>query len=328
MVLLNKRDIILCVNKLKRHMKMKFFKRRQFANKVKKALDDLIMFKTTLKDVPTLNAGIKYLNEQFSMTAHTINQLNRSLVAYTGNLNCLDNELNELEKVYIQFIEDKKIEQEKLNRHNLECESKATLLTDNEKFIYLYNKKIDSIQESAHNVANKILYVKDIQKDVNGYMTRYVSNKTIDMLKNNMESYSSIFIFENIFRNYILYKYENQYGSNDLKKWLNQNNLDNFSNKKNDESKFGISSRGDNIIYYLDFDVFAQIIKNHFKEGFSEDFKRVDDIVSKLNYLYLVRCKIAHNSLFVTEDEYKISGDYIKIILSHITTKYRNVSNF
>jgi len=266
------------------------------------------------------------------MTLFSLNKLNRSLMIYTGDSSCLKREIENLQTLYLKYLEDTKSQTEKLNRFNITMkennEETTTLLTDNLKFVYFYHFEINKIQEESHSIAIKILHIGNSKSNSNTISTRYLSYKTFGILENNLQKYSEIFTFENVFRQYILNKYNAKFGTLDLTQWLKQSHLDHYSARKNYESKYGISSRGDNIIYYLDFDVLADIIEKHFNEGFHEDFKRLDEIVTKLRYLYLVRCKIAHNSLCITEDEYKISLDYITIILNHLTDKYKELGCF
>lgn len=310
---------------------MLFNKRRKQIKQIEQDIDSLLHYKRVLSNVNNLYSALEFLDKQFDMTFYCLNKLNRSLMVFTGDTTCLKREIENLESLYLKYLEDKKLQIEKLNSFNITMEENnkktTSLITDNSKFIYYYHFEINKIQEESHSIADKILYLGNTKNNTNMVSARYLSYKTFEILENNLQKYSELFTFENIFRQYILKKYNTQFNTTDLNQWLKQSHFDNYSARKNEESKFGISSRGDSIIYYLDFDVFADIIENHFKEGFHEDFKRKDDIVNKLRYLYLVRCKIAHNSLCVTEDEYKISLDYITIILNHITTKYKDLGS-
>lgn len=169
------------------------------------------------------------------------------------------------------------------------------------------------------------MYVDNPEKLGKVLAAKYLSYESLKLLENNLDCYSNFFVFENFLRKYILEKYKGKYSGEDLSNWLKQKHLDEYSKRKNEEQQFVISARGDNIVFYLDFDELAEIIQNHFKEGFNNDFKRIDDIVPKLRYLYHVRCKIARNSLAITPDEYKISKDYITIILSQLSVKYKKL---
>ena len=295
--------------------------------KIKQELKSLEMYKKTLRSSGSLQSGLKFITEQLDMTFYILNNINRSLMVYTGESRCLDSVLEKLEELKRQFIKGKKEQQEELNLYNINQgntdENKAVLLTTNDEFIFNYDLQISKLQEEAHNLTYKILYITNAKTSHKNLPANYLSIKELNILKNNQDCYGVFFTFENFFRKYILAKYKEKYENTDLRNWLKQTDFDDFSKRKNEENEFGISSRGDHIIYYLDFDIFAKIIQNHFKDGFNNDFMRIDDIVPKLRYLYYIRCKIAHNSLCINDDEYKYSTAYITMILKQLSHKYR-----
>lgn len=318
-------DIIIKVRKLEANMN--FIQKIIQRLNIKRELNCLEYYKQTLKSSGTLEQGLEYILRQFDMSIYIINRINRCLIIYTGESNCLSPVIEKLENLKSQFIIEKREQEEELNLFNIEQgntdENESRLLTTNEEFIFNYDLQISKLQEEAHNLTYKILYISNTKTPHKNLVANYLSTKELDVLTNNQDSYALFFTFENVLRKYILEKYKEKYGCTDLSNWIKQEDRNEFSKRKNDENKFGISSRGDHIIYYLDFDIFAKIIQNNFKDGFNDDFKRIDDIVPKLNYLYYVRCKIAHNSLCVNDDEYKISADYITILLKQLSHKYK-----
>lgn len=305
---------------------MKWMKKILDKRRVKNTLNSLGLFKTTVKDMGTLDSGIEFLNEKFDMTQYLLNCLDRDLMRYTGKSGFLDSETQKLSKLRVNYLEEKKAQKELLIMYNSQHEQQAAMLTANEVFLFKYYDVIKEIEENAHSIAIKVLYVDKPDKMGKVLASKYLSYKSLKILDDNLDCYSNFFVFENFMRKYILEKYREKYEVEDLSKWIKKPYLDEYSRRKNEEQQFGISARGNNIIYYLDFDILAEIIQNHFKDGFDKDFKRIEDIVPKLKYLYHIRCKIAHASLSVTADEYKISKDYIIIILNQLSNKYKRLS--
>lgn len=301
-----------------------YFKKIIQLKKVKADIKSLCLGKKILKDVGTFYQGLRFINEQFDMAEYYINNLNRSLTSYLDKQDCLDECLNLLhshKEIYNNERASQSLEFNRINNIMKENGSEQCSLTiDTEQFIYKYHQKINQIQEMAHNAAINYLIKDKNRKHDKSYIT-YLNKNELESLNQNNYLYNQLFTLENNLRKYILFKYEKKYNDKTLSRWLKQDQLDSFSQKKEDEHKFGISSRGDNIIYYLDFNDLGNIIQNKFKEGFNLDFKRIDDITPKLNYLYLVRCKIAHNSLCITSDELKMSEVYIHYILRTIYHK-------
>lgn len=303
---------------------IKFLKRRKQLKQINSDINTLCLYKKTLKDVVSFSSGLEYLNEQFDMTEYAINNLNRSLTSYLGQQDCLYECLNLLhscQDMYIKERNTKTVEFNKLNNlRKAQGLETCLLTTDTEEFIYKYHRLINQIQEATHNtVINHLTNFKNKKQDTSHIA--YLDRKEVETLNKNSNLYGQIFTLENVLRKYILLKYKNKHNDESLRDWLKQGQLDDYSTKKGEENRFGISSRGDNVVYYLDFNDLGAIIQTNFKEGFNLDFKRVDDIVPKLNYLYLVRCKIAHNSLCITSDEIKMAEVYVFYILRIVYRK-------
>lgn len=304
---------------------MRYFQKKKQLKQIKSDINTLCMYKITLKSPGSFDSGLKYLNNQFDMTEYAINNLNRSLMIYLGKEDCLKECLDLLHNLQDNYIKERKIQTEnfnELNRLREKCQMEKCLLsTDTEAFIYKYHRAINEIQEIAHNTVIKYT-TQTKNKTVNENYKTYLDKNELETLQINSHLYSQLFALENNLRKYILAKYQKLYADTSLSKWLKKEQLDAFSQRKEEENKFGISSRGNNIIYYLDFNDLGSIIQNKFKEGFNAEFKRIDEIVPKLNYLYLVRCKVAHNSLTITSDEIKMAEIYSLYILRIIFKKY------
>lgn len=301
------------------------FQKIKQLRQIKLDIETLCMYKKTLTSVGTFKDGLSYINEQFDMTEYAINNLNRSLTIYLGKEDCLKECLKLLHNFQDEYIKERKIQTEQLNEVNSirlkNGMSKCDLTTDTEAFIYKYHRLINQIQEIAHNTTIK--YTTKMKNEYKNEIYRtYLEKDEIAKLYSNNQIYNQLFALENNLRKYIISKYNNLYNETGLSNWLKKEQLDNYSKRKEEENKFGVSSRGDNIVYYLDFNDLGNIIQNNFKDGFNEDFKRIDDIVPKLNYLYLIRCKVAHNSLSITSDEVKMTEVYITYILRNVYKKY------
>lgn len=304
---------------------MRYFQKKKQLRQIKSDIDTLCMYKITLKSPGSFDSGLSYLNNQFDMTEYAINNLNRSLMIYLGKEDCLKECLELLHNLQDDYIKERKVQTEQfneLNRLREEHQMEECLLsTDTEAFIYKYHRAINQLQEIAHNTVIK--YTMQVKNKIaNENYKTYLDKNDLEILQINNQLYSQLFALENNLRKYIISKYKKLYGDTSLSKWLKKEQLDAFSKRKEEENKFGISSRGDNIIYYLDFNDLGSIIQNKFKEGFNEEFKRIDEIVPKLNYLYLIRCKVAHNSLTITSDEIKMAEVFILYILRIIFKKY------
>lgn len=304
---------------------MRYFQKKKQLRQIKSDIDTLCMYKITLKSPGSFDSGLSYLNKQFDMTEYAINNLNRSLMIYLGKEDCLKECLELLHNLQDDYIKERKVQTEQFNELNRLREEhqmeKCLLSTDTEAFIYKYHRAINQLQEIAHNTVIKYtMLVKN--KITNENYKTYLDKNDLEILQINNQLYSQLFALENNLRKYIISKYKKLYGDTFLSKWLKKEQQDAFSKRKEEENKFGISSRGDNIIYYLDFNDLGSIIQNKFKEGFNEEFKRIDEIVPKLNYLYLIRCKVAHNSLTITSDEIKMAEVFVLYILRIIFKKY------
>ncbi len=304
---------------------MKYFQKKKQLRQIKSDIDTLCMYKKTLESPGSFHKGLSYLNSQFDMTEYAINNLNRSLMIYLGKEDCLKECLELLHNLQDDYIKERKVQTEQFNELNRLREDhqmeKCLLSTDTEAFIYKYHRAINQLQEIAHNTVIK--YTTQVKnKMANENYKTYLDKNDLEILQINNQLYNQLFALENNLRKYIIAKYKKLYGDTSLSKWLKKEQLDAFSKRKEEENKFGISSRGDNIIYYLDFNDLGSIIQNKFKEGFNEEFKRIDEIVPKLNYLYLIRCKVAHNSLTITSDEIKMAEVFILYILRIIFKKY------
>lgn len=304
---------------------MRYFQKKKQLRQIKSDIDTLCMYKITLKSPGSFDSGLSYLNNQFDMTEYAINNLNRSLMIYLGKEDCLKECLELLHNLQDDYIKERKVQTEQFNELNRLREEhqreKCLLSTDTEAFIYKYHRAINQLQEIAHNTVIK--YTMQVKNKIaNENYKTYLDKNDLEILQINNQLYSQLFALENNLRKYIISKYKKLYGDTSLSKWLKKEQLDAFSKRKEEENKFGISSRGDNIIYYLDFNDLGSIIQNKFKEGFNEEFKRIDEIVPKLNYLYLIRCKVAHNSLTITSDEIKMAEVFILYILRIIFKKY------
>lgn len=242
---------------------MKYFQKKKQLRQIKSDIDTLCMYKITLKSPGSFDSGLSYLNNQFDMTEYAINNLNRSLMIYLGKEDCLKECLELLHNLQDDYIKERKVQTEQFNELNRLREEhqmeKCLLSTDTEAFIYKYHRAINQLQEIAHNTVIK--YTTQVKNKIasENYKT-YLDKNDLEILQINNQLYNQLFALENNLRKYIIAKYKKLYGDTSLSKWLKKEQIDSFSKRKEEENKFGISSRGDNIIYYLDFNDLGSII--------------------------------------------------------------------
>lgn len=145
--------------------------------------------------------------------------------------------------------------------------------------------------------------------------------------KEMVEAYYNLFIFENFFRLFIENVAKVKFGLNYWKKLnMNKKIQDKINDRKEEERiKRWLSIRGDSDLFYADLIDLKTIISSNW-EIFKEYFPKEVWITSKLEDLYDLRNKIAHNS-YLNNDE----QNTLKILLTNIYSqlgskqKYRTI---
>lgn len=150
-----------------------------------------------------------------------------------------------------------------------------------------------------------------------------LSGKLINTLSLNSDAYIEAFSIENYLRAYILVKYKNKYNSEDLNELFKTNKKIQekaLSRKSEDDKNGWTEPRGKTLLSYLDFDELKKlIIQNNNWLLFESDFPSQDFIKIRIQELYQIRNKIAHNAN-VTQEEF----DMLKMYSNQIYTQLKN----
>ncbi len=150
-----------------------------------------------------------------------------------------------------------------------------------------------------------------------------LSGKLINILSLNSDAYIEAFSIENYLRAYILLKYKNKYNSNDLSELFKTNKKIQekaLSRKSEDDKNGWTEPRGKTLLSYLDFDELKKlIIQNDNWLLFETDFPSQDFIKIRIQELYQIRNKIAHNAN-VTQEEFNM----LKMYSNQIYTQLKN----
>ncbi len=141
--------------------------------------------------------------------------------------------------------------------------------------------------------------------------------------KEMVEAYYNLFIFENFFRLFIENVAKVKFGLNYWKKLnMNKKIQDKINDRKEEERiKRWLSIRGDSDLFYADLIDLKTIISSNW-EIFKEYFPKEVWITSKLEDLYDLRNKIAHNS-YLDETEQKTVESIIGNIYAQLKATLR-----
>ncbi|GAH75501.1 unnamed protein product, partial [marine sediment metagenome] len=132
------------------------------------------------------------------------------------------------------------------------------------------------------------------------------------------EIYYNIFIFENFLRTFIEKIAKDEFGTNFWKKLsVNKKINEKIKKRKDDEkNKKWISIRGDSDLFYTDLLDLKTIISNNWSL-FRHLFPKEQWLTSKLEELYDLRNKVAHNS-YLDLNEQQTVDTYITNIYSQL----------
>lgn len=150
-----------------------------------------------------------------------------------------------------------------------------------------------------------------------------LSGKLINILSLNSDAYIESFSIENYLRAYVLVKYKSKYNSEDLTKLFNTNKKIQekaLARKAEDDKNGWTEPRGKTLLSYLDFDELKKlIIQNDNWLLFEPDFPSQDFIKIRIQELYQIRNKIAHNAN-VTQEEFNM----LKMYSNQLYTQLKN----
>lgn len=151
-----------------------------------------------------------------------------------------------------------------------------------------------------------------------------LSNEVLDAMIVNQGIYSTIFYVENFIRLYISIKHYEKFNNYSLKVFFEKcsNARKRYEDNKNDEREYAwLEKRGVLPCFYLDFSDLKSIIVSNW-DIFKEDFPNQAFVNSNFEQFYKIRCKVAHNSYMVQEDEVRILNDDAYILTKQLK-KYK-----
>ena len=206
-------------------------------------------------------------------------------------------------------------------------ESFAFMLFSNRNFLDKTYFNLDEFIKKLEIFTNDTIleYISgNVEQSVSRSSQNYkkLSGKFINILSLNVDAYIEVFSIENYLRAYILVKYENKYKAKDLIELFKVNTkIQNkaYSRKSDDDKNGWTEPRGRTLLSYLDFDdLKILIIQNDNWLLFEKDFPSQDFIKIRLQELYQIRNKIAHNAN-ITQQEF----DMLKMYSTQIYTQLK-----
>ncbi len=127
-----------------------------------------------------------------------------------------------------------------------------------------------------------------------------------------------IFVCENILRKFIIQVLDDN-GYPSVNSIGNSNLSSNINNRKVQEANQNyLPMRGNHDIYYLDLIKLINIIRHVWDSCFKDKFKDRQWIFSRIDSLYTIRNRVAHNSGYLTSDELKSVETYCREIIKQI----------
>lgn len=177
-------------------------------------------------------------------------------------------------------------------------------------YILIYDTIVEYNTGNVEQVENRIS--KNYKK---------LSGKLINTLALNSDAYIEAFTIENYLRAYILVKYKSKFGNESLfELFKNCKKVQEkaISRKEEDDKNGWTEPRGKTLLSYLDFDELKKIIiQNDNWSIFEKDFPNQDFLRIRVQELYQVRNKVAHNAN-VTQEEFNLLKMYSNQIITQL----------
>lgn len=168
---------------------------------------------------------------------------------------------------------------------------------------------VPKLEDTARNVDEIISESIESQKVI------ALSTDIIDKGKRMSKAYLVMYCLENLLRAFIENVLMNSLGDDYQSKVCLTNLVKSkVTSRKNDESKNKwLPLRGNNLLYYLDFNELGDVITNNW-EYFKHLIPSQPWIKSKMDELYNIRCLIAHNS-YIDDTSFEVLNvDYKQIV--------------
>ena len=149
-------------------------------------------------------------------------------------------------------------------------------------------------------------------------------------MKTNQEIYPIVFYVENFMRLYVSIKYYERFKNYSLKNFLEKcaKAKRTYEKNKQDEDKYSwLKERGELPVFYLDFIDLKYIILSNW-DAFERDFPDQAFINTKFDQFYKIRCKGAHNSNTVLEEEIRILNDDAYILTKQLKKYNSKIKKF
>lgn len=177
------------------------------------------------------------------------------------------------------------------------------------KFVYFVPRLEDGMKDS------KDVILGSIESERMSVLARDL----LDKGKRMSEAYVILYCLENLLRDFIDKTLIKKIGKDYEEKILIPNDVRiNIQNRKNDEAKnLWLPSRGDKLVFYLDFKDLDIIIENNWKE-FKSSLPDTVWIKSKIQELYRIRNLIAHNTGYINDSTFNILNIYYDMIVKQI----------
>lgn len=155
------------------------------------------------------------------------------------------------------------------------------------------------------------------------YTMKFITlgEELIEKGKKMANAYIIVYCLENFLRDFIDRKLTDFYGSDYESKNVFSKKTRNRANdrKKEESANRWLAIRGDKILYYLDFAELPDVVtlEDNWNNIFKNYFPSQDWIKSKLDELYQIRNRIAHNS-YLDDNSFKTLELYYHQIISQI----------
>ena len=143
-------------------------------------------------------------------------------------------------------------------------------------------------------------------------------NGIFDQLKLPNIMFQLIFVCENILRLFLIQILNENSYSSVMKIAIRKLTNKIEKRKSEEENQNYLPIRGDHDIYYLDLIDLKKIIIHLWSSCFEDKFQDQTWIISRINSLYIIRNRVAHNSGFLTKDELKSVETYSREIIKQI----------
>jgi len=140
------------------------------------------------------------------------------------------------------------------------------------------------------------------------------------------KSYFNLYLIENFLRIFIEETAKSIYNEDYWDELTIRKEVKRKINERREEERKNkwLSLRGDSNIFYTDFEDLKKIISSNW-ELFKNNFPKEVWITSRLEDLYKLRNRIAHNS-YLNENDQKTIETYVNHIYSQLSTKQRYVN--